>query len=93
MHDYKYTTHQNDNMNRYQTYCTHKEKKQLNFAYLDTRYSNFFETKEAASSGVPIKSKSETSTANASAAAMAIAGAPRTTMSLIAFLGNIQGSV
>jgi hypothetical protein len=59
-----------------------------NYAYLDTRYSNFLETKEAASAGVPLKSKLDTSTASASAAAMAIAGAPRTTMSLIASLSN-----
>jgi hypothetical protein len=83
-------TGQNDNMNRKTKLIVRiKKKNQLNFAYLDTRYSNFLETKEAASPGVPMKSKSETSTANASAAAMAIAGAPRTTMSLIAFLGNI----
>lgn len=61
----------------------------MNYAYLDTRYSSFLETKEAASAGVPVKSKLETSTANANAAVMAIAGAPRTTMSLIAFLDNI----
>jgi hypothetical protein len=48
------------------------------------------ETKEAASADVPVKSKPETSTANDNAAAMAIAGAPRTTMSLIAFLNNIM---
>lgn len=59
------------------------------YPYLDTRYSSFLETKEAASAGVPLKSKSETSTASANAAAMAIAGAPRTTMSLIASLNNI----
>lgn len=55
--------------------------------YLETKYSNFFDRKDAASAGDPLKSsKVDNSTANDRAAAIAIAGAPRTTISLIASL-------
>lgn len=57
--------------------------------YLETRKSNFSLRKTDASSEVPSnEGKFETSTAKESAAAIAIAGAPRTTISLIASLGT-----
>lgn len=57
--------------------------------YLETRKSNFLLRKTDASWEVPSKeAKFETSTAKDSAAAIAIAGAPRTTISLIASLAK-----
>lgn len=59
--------------------------------YLETRKSNFLLRKTDASSEVPSnEAKFETSTAKDSAAAIAIAGAPRTTISLIASLAHMK---
>lgn len=68
------------------TYCAEGQSV-YTVHYLETRYSNFFDRKDAASAGDPLKaSKVATSTAKDRAAAIAIAGAPRTTISLIASL-------